>query len=108
VASRSDMVSTVGHRDFFVAVRRSASAGSYSLRSTIGASAGRRRTAKPDAAAQPKIIGIARITWTTNDIQDVGHDERKEAPMKMHTDFIRNECVLGRLIVAFSMVTPAH
>jgi len=28
--------------------------------------------------------------------------------MKMHTDFIRNECVLGRLIVAFSMVTPAH
>jgi len=108
VASRSDMASTVGHSDFFVAVRRSASAGSYSLRSAIAASVGRRRTAEPAAAALPKIIGIARITWTTNDIQDVGHDERKEAPMKMRTEFIGNACVLGRLIVAFSMVTPAH
>jgi hypothetical protein len=54
-----------------------------------------------------KIIGIASIRWTTNGIQDVGHDERKEAPMKMQTDFIRNGCVRGRLIAAFSMVTPA-
>ncbi len=40
----------LGNR-FFVAGRRFASPGSYSLRSTIGAPAARRRTAKPDAAA---------------------------------------------------------
>jgi hypothetical protein len=34
----------------FVAERRFASLGSYSLRSAIGSSAARRRTAKPDAA----------------------------------------------------------
>ena len=55
-----------------------------------------------------KIVGVARITWTTNGIQDVGHDERKEAPMKMRTDFIGTACVLGRLIAACSMVTPAR
>jgi hypothetical protein len=55
-----------------------------------------------------KIVGVARITWTTNGIQDVGHDERKEVPMKMHTDFIGNGCVWDRLVVAFSMVTPAR
>ena len=43
-----------------VAVLRCASAGSYSLRSAIGASAARRRTAKPDAADADTVPRLRR------------------------------------------------